>query len=917
MKSLKKFLVLALTISVVLSMALLMVACGGDETPASSSTAPSTTESSKPATQPSTPGSTTGSSSQGGSTVDPENPNLVKVSVVDPQGRPVKNATIQICQGETCFSKPIVTGNDGVGTREYDLKEGKLKAKIMEIAGVDNYLVPAETGYVYFKSDSRELTIQLQLVTVNVFDSTDSAVEGAVVQLYQGEQAFKDTLVTDADGIASGLIAVSGEEISAKITEVISGGSYVLPKEATPFGIGSYDGTITVGKLVDYVVSLSTMFDTYISGAKVELFDSNDMKQATRTTDERGMAIFEELEPGNYYVKVTIVSPAYWIISDSEDGKYSFGESSELSLMVAVLSDITYTVNTPSSLNGKTLFVYNKALERVTECVVADGVATFEATNGDYIVICSDDTANAKAVIFTKDDSAKAEMKTFNGTAGSAQDKALFLTEAASLNCAAGFEAWFCVPYASGKLISFNNVVGTFTITWSDGTSTVVTAETAPVAPVVGDDGMAYFCVTSAEESSVEMSVYLPGSESTPIDVQEYIGNDKSLIAVSNGSEYLYYTYTADKDGVLSIVADRFIGISVNGKDLYAIYGDNGVYIDIPVKSGETVVFCVSNDSDSFDGAGLTFTFGELKKNYTVYAYVDFEAAEGITVILYSFDGESYTELARGVTNAEGAYVFENMDFSGDYYVELVPPQDYEISEKAAFGYYNETSGYMNHVKDGSSDYPYEVDHETGLGSISVGEGQTAWLSVYVYPSFDGTTWYITFDDANVKFTVYYADTNDDGVVDENDTPYGESAVVDGKATFTFSDNGRGYMIAITSVDGASVESSYKYATIEAEEGSSTSNAKEYDTSAGDIVESLTAGQTKYYVYTGIGSKLTVTVVGENVTLNTVQFQPSGDYSLIPAENNTLVIGDTEGAWIYFAVVADADATYELTIVAE
>ena len=154
-----------LAVALVIFGMLALASCGGDgDTDASSGTSSSkvekpaasagnsTTDSQKPdesvtdsskddATDSSTESSTTNSSTDEGSTNsstaesskpddgnDEANPNLVKVTVLNQLGKPVSGATIQICQDEVCFNKPIQTGADGTGSREYTLSQGNLKA---------------------------------------------------------------------------------------------------------------------------------------------------------------------------------------------------------------------------------------------------------------------------------------------------------------------------------------------------------------------------------------------------------------------------------------------------------------------------------------------------------------------------------------------------------------------------------------------------------------------------------------------------------------------------------------------------------------------------------------------------------------------------------------------------------------------
>ena len=421
MKGIKRIAMLVAVMLVALSMVAVLASCGGDDTTGSSDDSTSTTSSTT------TP--TTGSTGGGDGVED--NPNLVKVTVVDQNNKPIKGATVQICQGETCFAKPIVTGNDGVGTREYSsLGSERLKAKIQAINGNEDYLVPGEMGYVYFGEGEREITIKVRKVIVNVFDQNDKAVEGAAIQLYQGEHAFKDLIYTDADGIAYAFIAISGEDIGAQVTEILSGSGYELDNEIVYFDPGMYEATVLVSKLTTYSVKITTMLGKPIYNAKVELFDvAKNRKQKTAYTDESGIARFENMDPNEYYVKVTIESPAFKIITEASDGKYMFGNSYTLNIDVIELEKITYTVNAPESLNGYEVLVFDDRFDFVHEfLVIENGKVTFEASNGNYVVVVITQSSEyIKPVIFLKNDSAVAEVTVENAVAGADANHPIYL----------------------------------------------------------------------------------------------------------------------------------------------------------------------------------------------------------------------------------------------------------------------------------------------------------------------------------------------------------------------------------------------------------------------------------------------------------------------------------------------------------
>ncbi len=942
MKNFKRIASLMLALMLALCMVVLMASCGEEENPPAGSQS-STGGSSN--TDASNPDDTTNSSNSGNGEVDMSNPNLVKVTVVDEKGNSVKGAVVQICQGETCFAQPILTGENGVGTREYgSLGEETLKAKVNAIDGCENYLVPADDGYVYFQPGSRELTITVRSITVNVFDQNGKSIENATVQLYQGEHAFKTTVVTDDDGVASAVIAVSGEEISAVVTEINSDKAYDIKEELTAFGAGVYDGTVIVNKLEDYVVKLSTMLGANIEGAKVELFNAESgRKQKTVYTNENGIARFEGMSPDNYYVIVTIDDPTYKIYTEGVDGKYYFAEGS-LTLMLGVvqLDRVTYTVTADKSLAGASLTVYDsnhnycEIYDAEKEEIVyvtfdENGVATFLAPYGEYVVVCYpfDDSKYAVPVIFTKNGVIEGKMALKDkAQVGSTKDNPFYVVGDLTSFVETPACKWYAIPYADNKLVSISNFSG---VKYTLGTKNEIEDEEYSFkGEANSENGMMLFSIEpKGNNFSCTINVSAPGSFGSPYDLNEIVGDDvngKSTTVDLLGGNFVYYKYTASADGTLTVTlpySTVILGV-LDVYDLEPVVGEDSVTVSVPVAKDSTVVFYIAGvDIESFDvvdieDAQINFTFGEVKKSYTVSTYVDFVETEGITVILYKLNEElELVEVARATSDENGIATFADIEFLHGYVVKAVPPQDYVATEEYTYlGYATNAYIYMSHEKDGSNEYPYEVDHDTGTGTLPVVQGGTTWLYVYVHASFDGTKFMLTVNDANAQFKVYYADTNDDGVVDEKDTPYGASELIDNKAVYTFNDNGKEYMIAFSTVNGEAADLEYVYAAIEAEEGETTDNAKEFE-EAGSVSEAITVGKTVFYRYTGESGKLTVTLTGEGVSLKVVEFTVGGEYTLNDTTDNILVVDDTQGGWIYFAVVADSDTTYELSVTVE
>lgn len=670
MKNIKKLAILVIALMIALSSLLLMASCGTNE------------ESQDGTTDSSTGGNSTGDSSTGeglkpDDKPDDVNPNLVKVTVVDQLGKPVSGASVQICQGETCFEQSIEIGSDGTGSREYDgIGEGALKAKVSSIDGMDDYLIPDEQDYVYFDEGSRELTIVVQKITVNVIDDSGEAIEGASVQLYQGEQAFKTTIYTDADGVACGFIALNGQKISCVVTEIINGSGYKLDGEAVAFEDGAYDATVVVKKTATYSVRLSSEFGEAITGAEVELYDAKtNIKQKTAHTDANGVVKFENIVRSDYYVKVTFISPAYVIAEESADGKYYFADGSDVKrLIVTELPEITYTVKVSNGLSGQTVNLYDTDNFLVASAQTDEtGTAVLRAPNSSYTAILeTEDGKYASSAFFVTDDSAIGEIEVTAMTAGESKDTPIILVGSKQLTLTAGQSVWLAVPNGYRKVLSVTSgVVVSYNDNQLNDNGVLIELEFEESKGEVS-----YFSVTSQSEKTIDVSVSAPGTKNEPIDITEDVisKGTHQIDAFGKGDLTVYYSLTADRDGAISVTVDTsYYYVLFNG---VAGHPQDGDFL-YPLSAGETVLISIIGsfyENESMDTGIFTFYFGEERVDYTVTVNKDEEAAQDIVVILCTKDGE---EIARGTTNREGRYVFEDVVYGNSYAVKVEYPEGY------------------------------------------------------------------------------------------------------------------------------------------------------------------------------------------------------------------------------------------------
>ncbi len=955
MKNFKKIATLLAVLLVAMSLILAMASCGDDETDASSSqgeqsstsgtdstedsssnnssstgdsstdnsagnsgstdnsAADSSTQGSNNGGDNSSSNSSTGSSGEGEKPDNPpaENPNLVKVTVLNQLGKPIKDAEIQICQGETCFSKPIITGNDGVGTREYsNLGEETLKAKINAIDGMDDFLVT--DGYVYFEEGSRELTIYVQKVTVSVFDDKEGAIEGAVVQLYQGEAELDGTIITDANGEAFAFVALDGNSFSAQVTEILSGSGYEISKAPVEFEAGEYEQTIIIKKNASYSVRITTMFGEPIVGAQVKLY-SGKIFEDVSTTNANGIVTFENLKEGQYSVEVSIVSPAYQAIGASEeDGRFHFANgATTMEIMVVEFSEITYTVSVKGQ-EGGTIDVLNLDNEVIaTIDVDEEGKAYFTAPNGYYTAVLRTDGNYASPAFFAKNDDAVAEITVTDIAAGSSKDAPIILTGRFNMPIQEGSVIWFAVPNANKKTVTVTSEEGVgiklgedldFV---NDGEATFVTDMF-----IAGKGEMVVIAINSSVSQQISVVSNAPGTQSDPIDLSGELGDTEHVVKVPFEIDTnVYYSYTAENDGVIS-VNPGFASVYFNE---YETGLDIGGKYAFPVKAGETVVIFFNYYEEA--DVEISFTFGEVKTDYTVSVNNDnWEAVEGVVVILYAKNGDELVEIARKTTDVDGVCVFEGFDVAGNYVVRVEEcPEGYEaVYEEVEFGFNSYVSYTLGLIKTGEPEAPFEFDTYDELKeTASVQENGTVWYTLYVRPSMD-SKFYIVAKSANAVIKIYNGDTNGDGVINSEDTPIGVSVTFNGESSYVFEANNMVYTIAVSTLDGSAEEIELEYASQGLPAGSTVETAIEI-TEAGTYT--ATVDGMVYYVFTGNDScKLTVTLTGD-ASLKIVH-RSMDDTTLEDAESNTYTV-DTEGTWIYFAISAENAGEYEFTVTVE
>ena len=891
MKNLKRMSMLLAVILVAISTVFCMVACSCSDDNTDSSTPQSTPNS-----------NTTDNSTPSSGNTDTPKENLVSVTVVDKDGQGISGATVQICQGEQCFSKPIVTGNDGKGSREYDLNGASLKAKVLEIEGMDDYLVPGEMGYIYFPSGAKEITITVQPVSVNVVDQVGNKIEGAVVQLTQGEHAFSDTAVTDANGNVTAYIAIDGESITAVVKEVLSGNYEISAKPTT---LSGYAATITVNKEINYTVTVKDILGNGVENVTVKLFDcEKGYLQKTVKTDEQGIAIFENMDLKDYYVTAVTSSPAYVITTEATDGKYYFAQgSTTLDLEAIELTELTYTVTLSNAQAGLTVQILDESNKLVTEAQTGQGgVATFTLPNGTYVaVLVTEGEMKANPITFVKYGETSGTITVFQGASGT-QDNPIYIFTEATVELTANEAKYIAIPNAYRKVIGISYYVN---LVIDTGDVTELSADEGWYVLAGGEKAgdVFVFSIAAEEDTTVSITVSSPGSYDNPIDLNEaadQIDGYETTVQVGGEDSYtVYYTYIAEADGTLKIsTQNKLAYISIND------YHTNM----FPVSKGDKVVISVSSfDENDYStpktDVDLKFSFGEEKADYKIVVHMDGTLTQGVVVILYEDNSGTLTEVARGTTNASGEYVFENVVYDGHYVAGAEIADNYEISNiSVAFDSLTEVDLYIKHKNDGSFEHPFEFSI-MGEENVSVGAGGSVWYTKFV--NFGDSINVLVTDNLNAVIKAYRIGESE---------PVAVSSIVDGAVVLTFPSNGTIYDIEMTTQDKSAAEYTVVAQTKEKPQGSSAENPvviEESGTAQREIGTELT-----YFLFMSdeAVSKVTITVNGD-ATLYSVAASFSGVITN-EVDNNTLVIEEFNGS-VMFAIASQSSSLCEVTVTAE
>lgn len=571
---------------------------------------------------------------------------------------------------------------------------------------------------------------------VYVTDQNGMPIEGVDVQICKDGLCLTRQ-ITDANGRAKFQYFEKAQfniQINTVPDDCVHPGS-----EYIPFPEGSTTAMVEIVKMQTYTVTASDLYGNKLSSILVELYnkETNELVSSF-VTEENGRAVFE-VEPAEYYavVKHADGNGAFFLTGSEGDNKITFEKSKNVQAQFAILDDaIDYTVTLVGAdqikVKGAEIKLYNENFELVdTKTADETGVVTFSAPNGSYYATIALEGHYAKAIMFKKNGDTSLETTVENVTPGADKDHPIMILGDIDVTINAGEQLWYFIPEAQGKKVEINSE--TAKVRQSATNYTPKNGVIEFDLMVSTDGGAVVRISTELTEGSDNITgrIYEPGSEKTPyeLDVNEMLANGMVVEVAENGR--VYYTFVATKDGTITATTETE----------NAVIAINGNIGKKSVKEGDTVVICFYTEKQVGDNIehpsatiGATFTYELVQANYKVITVRDSVVSGGVTIELYEKNGDEYKRIESVASGTNGEVIFANMNQAANYYIKVICEENYEtVNEYEPFGDETELTVYVNHVRDGSAEYPF---------LIASGESDTTTANV----TLDGTIkWYTSF----------------------------------------------------------------------------------------------------------------------------------------------------------------------------
>ena len=586
--------------------------------------------------------------------------------------------------------------------------------------------------------------------TIVVKDQNGAPVEGAVVEIYEGE-TLRGSEMSDAEGAVIFRFKPEGGQISLRFNAEDSVSGYVYPTEPTLLPEGQTRALLQVGALTTYRVIMNDIMGAKVSGMRAELYSAADNTLIeSKVSDESGIVSFT-VSGGKHYVKILhdLGNSAFVFVNPDEEGgntKTLDPKNPDFNAEIVVISsEISYGVTVKDAdgkaVSGAEVALFDINFDPIATAVSgADGRAELKACNGDYIAVVNAAGCGGY-VAFTENGAVNGEV-----TLKAASLATVYGESSVAIGKGESLELTVADAYKKTVTLNADGVTVNY-----GGKSYTLDGKTPLILELTeGKDQPASITLTAGDAAELTLAVKKPGSPKDPIELNESELNGMKLSADIAPGEWIYYTFVPSKDSTLEVMgAEAFI---------------NGRPGRWPVSAGLPVNLAIHSSGEATTTAELKY--GQVVTDYTVRTQISMEDRDGVTVVLFDYNDGEYVKLAEGVT-AGGVYTFKNLVETDRYYVRV---------EYAKYGteddYVELVSGenllYLVHVEEGTQEHPFSINSD-GNGdptttAVRLEAGGKIWYKFFL-PS--GYT--MTVDSEKASLNVW-VDTNMDMSANDGDS---------------------------------------------------------------------------------------------------------------------------------------------------
>lgn len=338
---------------------------------------------------------------------------LVFQDMIDPDRQEYLQDTIKVYEASVDKNNGRLKKGDELDPAHYELTVEEDNFTIAWKEQVNRAFI-VEYATLFFASHGEEVSNKYKITGDSIEEDAEDAESGASIQVRQlasggsGQSGYLiveklDTTygqeVNPLEGITFQVIDRDTKEVLKTATTDADGyaefgrllfGDYILKEVNPPEGyIGFDEQEIEIDKIYDPNVEETYMFEVEnykrngdvellkkdekgntLEGAEFTLFTKDNTEVETKTTNEDGKVIFENLEVGNYYIQETKAPKGYLLDETKHEVEISEDQKEPVQLEVENKIDYeTYTTEVPVEKVWK-----GEAAEEITVKLFADGI---------------------------------------------------------------------------------------------------------------------------------------------------------------------------------------------------------------------------------------------------------------------------------------------------------------------------------------------------------------------------------------------------------------------------------------------------------------------------------------------------------------------------------------------------------------